>query len=158
MAEANFEDAVFVEPDTDFTEEQIEYLTSSLSGQDMQVAKLLLEFRPTKKLRAGLPALPTLLGGNIAGDLRPNTSETLQEQYHFLQRELSGFYSHLRAILRLLDGFPSDLIAGEAGAELVIIQRDITHLRRRVTYLGCCLLVVPGAPLVHPSLLPQSRL
>ena len=153
MAEANFEDAVFVESDTDFAEEQIEYLTSSLSGQDKQVAKLLLEFRPTKKLRARLPALPTLLGSIISGNLWPNTPETLQEQYHFLQRELSGLYSHLRGLLRLLDGFPSDLIA-----ELVIIQRDITHLRRRVTYLGFCLLVVPGAPLVHPSLLPQSRL
>ena len=158
MAEANFEDAVFVEPETDFTEEQIEYLTSSLSGQDKQVAKLLLEFRPTKKLRAGLPPQPTLLGNIIAGELWPNTSETLQEQYHFFQRELSGFYSHLRGLLRLLDGFPSDLIASEARAELVIIQRDITHLRRRVTYLGFCLLVFPGAPLVHPSLLPQSRL
>ena len=158
MAKANFEDAVFVEPETDFTEEQIEYLTSSLSGQDKQVAKLLLEFRPTKKLRAGLPPQPTLLGNIYAGELWPSTSETLQEQYHFFQRELSGYYSHLRGLLRLLDGFPSDLIASEARAELVIIQRDITHLRKRVTYLGFCLLVFPGAPLVHPSLLPQSRL
>ena len=158
MAEANCVDAVFVEPDTDFSEEQIEYLTSSLTGQDRQVARLLLQYRPTRKLRAGLPTLSTLLGSICEGILWPKTSQTLQDQYHTLQRDLSGFYSHLRAILRLLDGFPSDLVANEARAELVISQRDITHLRRRVTYLGCCLLVVPGAPLVHPSLLPQSRL
>ena len=158
MAEANFVDAVFVEPDADFTEDQIECLTSGLTGEDRLVARQLLQYRPTRKLQAGLPRLSTLLGSISEGILWPNTSQTLQEQHHSLQRDLSGFYSHLRAILRLLDGFPSDLVANEARVELVIIQRDITHLRKRVTYLGCCLLVVPGAPLVHPSPLPHSRL
>ena len=55
MAEANFVDAVIVEKDTNFTEDQIEYLTSGLTGEDRQVARLFLQYRPTRKLRAGLP-------------------------------------------------------------------------------------------------------
>ena len=74
MAEANFVDAVFVEPDADFTEDQIEYLTAGLTGEDRLVARQLLQYRPTRKLQARLPRLSTLLGSISEGILWPNSA------------------------------------------------------------------------------------
>ena len=98
-------DAYLVEPDSDFSEEQI----SDLFGEHMELAKECLRFRPTRTLRTQQPRRRTLLGNICASFLLPNTSETLQDQHHLLQRHLGISYTHLWTLFRLLDCHRVDL-------------------------------------------------
>ena len=63
--------------------------------------------------------------------------------------------SHLRELLRLVDQGVGECLPREVQAELLHTSRNISDLRRRVTYLSICLLGVRNEPLFVPQILAE---
>ena len=117
---------------------------------------LLLRCRPSRQLRI-LQPVPALNWCFWCGNLWPFCPESLQDNYWWHLRELSQQDSHLRELLLLVDQGVGYFLFREVQAELVRTSRNISDLRRRVTYLSICLLGVGSEPLFVPQILSAFR-
>ena len=117
------------------------------------IQDLLPDSRPLGALL--LEPIPTLFWCFWFENLWPFCPESLQENYGWYFWELSQQDSHLRELLRRVDQGVGEFLLREVQAELVRTSRNISDLRRRVTYLSICLLGVRSEPLSGPQILAE---
>ena len=140
----------------ELSEKETERLIQNLLRDSRPLGARLLRHRPSRQLR-NLQPISTLFWCFWCGDLWPFCPEALQENYRYHFRELAQEDSHLRELLRLVDQGVDEFLLREVQAELVRTSRNISDLRRRVTYLSICLLGlgVRSEPLIVPQILSE---
>ena len=114
-------------------DEEVERIIQNLLPDSRPLGALLLRLRPSRQLR-DLQPIPTLFWCFGCGDLWPFCPESLHKKYWWYFPELSQQDRHLRELLQLVDQGVGEFLLREVQAELVRTSRNISDLRRRVTF------------------------